>query len=39
MPVQMDFCKYFLHLLVHKLEVSCNRVLCTGSDTAQIEKA
>ena len=37
--------KYFLHnLLLHKLSqsknlASCSRVLCTGSDTAQIEKA
>ena len=37
--------KYFLHsLLLHKLSqstnlASCSRVLCTGSDTAEIEKA
>ena len=30
--------KYFLHNLLLHL-ASCSRVLCTGSDTAQIEKA
>ena len=35
--------KYFLHIICSFINLanlaSCSRVLCTGSDTAQIEKA